>query len=84
MFGKDFEMQKQYFDKKSIAIYIDLSFYRIIACENRSSVEGLKDVQRRRLEILWWDLNDKKCDNCPKRLEKMARFVKLENLSKLF
>ncbi len=45
LFWKDFEMQQQYFDKKVIGLskycFIALSFYRNIACENRSSDESL-------------------------------------------
>ncbi len=40
----DFEKQKQYFDKKLLYRTIALSqyfFYRNIACQNRSSDEGL-------------------------------------------
>jgi hypothetical protein len=41
----DFEKQKQYSDQKEIALSIycniALSFYHNIACENRSSDEGL-------------------------------------------
>ncbi len=41
----DFEKQKQYFDKKNIALshyhFITISFYSNIACQNRSSDEGL-------------------------------------------
>ncbi len=42
----DFEKQKQYFDKKNIALshyrFITIYFYHNIACQNPSSNEGLK------------------------------------------
>jgi hypothetical protein len=38
----DFEKQKQYFDKKILHYrFIAISLYRNIACQNRSSDEGL-------------------------------------------
>jgi hypothetical protein len=41
----DFKKQKQYFDKKNIALlhyrFIAISFYYNIACQNRLSDEGL-------------------------------------------
>ncbi len=44
----DFEKQKQYFDKKNIALshygFIAISFYRNIACQNCSSDEDLRAI----------------------------------------
>jgi hypothetical protein len=44
----DFEKQKQYFDKKNIDLshycFIEISLYHNIACQNRSSDEGLNEI----------------------------------------